>query len=285
MSQAADFTPVSGSIRKVSATVAWPTVVFFVLVWSCVGGVVWAAFTGVMPLWAACVVNTVLFYIAAHLNHEAIHRNISGADAGWKPLNEVLGHLGSFWFFLPFTAFRGVHLAHHRFTNDPKLDGDMWVAHKNPIAVFFSCATIIIGYEFRIWRLAKAGLISRGAMIAIYTQRTAYLLLLAIAFGYGYGVEAIMLSLAPAMLVMPFLAFFFAYAVHHPHSSRETNTASNVLLAPGWLQPLVTAVFVFQNYHLVHHLNPRIPFYQYGNVFRQMRSALEKDGAAIKNLL
>lgn len=265
-------------------TAAWPTVRLFVLLWAVLIASVSMSLGGVMPLWAGCLVNTVTLYVLAHVNHEAIHRNISAGNPRLLWLNDAIGHFSSFWFFLPFLAFKSVHLAHHGATNDPENDADLWVDRKNPFAVFLACSTILVGYEFQLWKLAADGRLKKSSVVSIYTQRLLFIIVIAFAWSLGFGLEAFVLWVLPAMLVMPFLAFFFAYIVHYPHKSREPHQASNVLLAPRWLQPLVTAVFVFQNYHLVHHLNPRIPFYRYGEVFREIRPQLEEKRAAIKQL-
>ncbi|WP_411819296.1 fatty acid desaturase [Hyphococcus formosus] len=263
---------------------AWPTVGLFASLWIGISLSAWAALSGVIPFWVACLINAVFLYVTAHTNHEAIHRNISAGAPKLRWLNEAIGHFGSFWFFLPFLAFKAVHLAHHRAPNNPDEDGDMWVARKNPFVVFICCASILVGYERQIWRLARTGGLSRRAVISIYGQRLLAIAIVATAVSIGYGYEIMMLWVIPGLLTVPFLAYFFAYVVHHPHTETEAYQASNVLLTTPRLQPLMTAIFVFQNYHLVHHLNPRIPFYEYGKVFRQMRSELEEKEAAIRGI-
>jgi len=263
---------------------AWPTVAVFVSLWIGLALSVTAAVNGVIPYWAAMLINVIFLYVMAHTNHEAIHRNISAGNPRLRWLNELIGHLGSFWFYLPFPAFKAVHLAHHGAPNDKAKDGDMWVARENPLLVFATCSTILVGYEFQIWRLIRDGKLSRGDALMIYGQRLLALILIGASFPLGIGKEVMMFWVIPALITMPGLAFFFAYVVHRPHHETDPYRSSNVILAPGLLQPLVTAVFVFQNYHLVHHLNPRIPFYQYGTTFRQMRAELEGKGAAIQTL-
>jgi beta-carotene hydroxylase len=39
-----------------------------------------------------------------------------------------------------------------------------------------------------------------------------------------------------------------------------------------------------QNYHLVHHVKPRVPFYRYGEVYRELRPELERHGSPIVHL-
>lgn len=271
-------------IKAAAYDAAWLCVGFFALVVAGIAGVSYAAYSGFIPYWTAFAINTVLFYYVAHVNHEAFHRNISGRNSDLKWLNDGIGRIISFSFFFSFPAFQAVHHAHHRFTNDPVLDSDMWVARRHPAAVALACLTLLNKYEFQMWRLLKLGHIPKGMVVVFYLERLLGAAIVWWLFSIGLGLEAVVFWLGPAFLTIPFLALFFAYVVHHPHSSTEQHKASNVLLAPRWLQPLVTAVFVFQNYHLVHHLNPRIPFYRYGEVFREIRPQLEQKRAAIKNL-
>lgn len=273
-----------GSGRVGARGAAWPTITLFFALWAGLLASVTVSLSGAMPLWAACLLNATLLYVLAHINHEAIHRNISGGNPRLLWLNEAIGQFGSIWFFLPFPAFKAVHLAHHRAPNDPVTDGDMWVAKENPFTVFARCSTILWGYELQLWRMASEGSLSRANIISIYGQRLAVILAWTFLFALGYGMEAFLLWILPALIVMPVLAMFFAYIVHRPHDETDPYRSSNVILARGALQPLVTAAFVFQNYHLVHHLNPRIPFYGYGEYFRARRAEFEAKGASITTL-
>ena len=276
------YTPSKGVSRARGA--AWPTVAVFFLFWAGLIASVTVSLRGVIPLWAGCAINASLLYVLAHINHEAIHRNISGGNPRLRWLNEAIGQFGSFWFFLPFPAFKAVHLAHHRATNNPVTDGDMWVARKNPLMVLAGCATILWGYELQLWRMAREGELSRANIISIYGQRLAAIMVWTFLLGLGYWRETFLLWVLPALIVMPVLGMFFAYVVHRPHDESDPYRSSNVILARGPLQPLITALFVFQNYHLVHHLNPRIPFYGYGEYFRAHRAELEAKGASITTL-
>ena len=49
----------------------------------------------------------------------------------------------------------------------------------------------------------------------------------------------------------------------------------------GWLTPL----FVYQNYHLVHHLHPSVPFYRYVRAWRRNEQAYLDRNAAISTLV
>ena len=37
------------------------------------------------------------------------------------------------------------------------------------------------------------------------------------------------------------------------------------------LEPIVNWLYLFQNFHLIHHLFPRVPFYLYSKAFRSLK--------------
>ncbi len=271
-----------GVSLAISQTIAWPLIAMFFGLWAGLGVTSWAAVAGAIPIWAGTLLNFVFFYVLSDFNHEATHRNISGARSELKWLNDVLGHIGSAPFFLPFAAFKAVHLAHHRMTNHPTLDGDMWFAGKNFFSILLRAMGLLVGYEITLHRLHRQGFVKRSLIISIWVQRALAAALLGVFFAIGYGYEAFMLWTLPCLMVMIALGFL-AYAVHCPHDTREKYRNTNVWLARRpWMQPVLNAVFVYQNYHLVHHLHPRIPFYRYERAFRQIRPELERNRAAVR---
>lgn len=86
------------------------------------------------------------------------------------------------------------------------------------------------------------------------------------------------LWLIPALTAATFLAFAFDWLPHHPHGVQKRYLDTRIILFPGF-----TFFLLSQNMHLIHHLYPNIPFYQYGKVFKKMRSYLEQKGANIED--
>ena len=95
----------------------------------------------------------------------------------------------------------------------------------------------------------------------------------------GYGALVIFGWLLPARIAIGCIACSFSYFPHAPHeaTSREDRyRASNILLFPG-----LTPTLLYQNFHLIHHLYPGVPFYRYARIFRWKRAELEAKGAPI----
>lgn len=274
---------VDQAVRQLARGVAWPLVGLFVLLLTILIASSWLAIAGAIPLWLGSVVNFPAFYTLSHINHEATHRNISGVQGQLKWLNELVGQIGSFPFFLPYRAFRINHMAHHRLTNHHGDDPDMWFAGKSFFAVLLRGSLLLPAYEVSLIKLIRKGYATRLDLLIIYGERLAAVALVVGLFSAGYGAAAFWLWIAPCLTVMIALGFL-AYAVHYPHESTENLLASNIWLGDKRLQPLITAVFMFQNYHLIHHEYPRLPFYKCGKAFRMGEERLASLNAAIRRL-
>ena len=98
---------------------------------------------------------------------------------------------------------------------------------------------------------------------------------------YGYWAEVLALWVLPHILASALIIFFFAYLVHEPHAHTERYRDTNIFRVQGVLAPLVNWLYFFQNYHLIHHLFPRIPFYLYPQAYEDLEPVLEREGAHV----
>ena len=76
------------------------------------------------------------------------------------------------------------------------------------------------------------------------------------------------------------LNILFQWLPHHPfdHTERYLNTRAS-LWAGG------TFLTLQQNLHLVHHLWPSVPFYNYARLFNRLRPVLKAEGSRIEGLM
>lgn len=268
--------------RRHMGHVAWPTV--FVSLGSLAGLAVSsaAALAGLWPMWAAMFVNGYLLLMQFMAVHDGIHDGICGDDKRFKWLNDLLAWIGGVLTLIPYRGYDVMHLAHHRYTNDFERDPDTWCAGRNP---FFLVLRFFTQTPHYVWMMTRMGMwkdktLRRPYLIAGAHHFAAWSLLAA-GFVYGFGVEMAMLWIAPTFLNVALIGLIFNYLPHRPHLSQERYTDSGVFLLPRAIHRLVTVLDMYQTYHLIHHLFPRIPFHRIGLAFHEMRPILEAEGAAI----
>jgi len=271
-------------IGKYQGMTAWPSVALGFGIISSFALVCTLGVLGILPLWAGLVANSLILYAVQTPLHEACHGNIAGHDSRWMWLNHLIGFLCGALLLHEYRAFRHMHLMHHRETNDEEMDPDSWVDVKHPIAILFRCLTIVGYYHhFFLKQIALSPDVPGNFKVTTHVI-AAYWCLYSIAFwlmALGYWREVVMLWLLPQWLGSAIIIFFFAWLPHQPHVARERYRDTNIFWFSGPLAKIVDWLYMFQNFHLIHHLFPRIPFYMYRKVFKELRPVLEKQGSRI----
>lgn len=250
---------------------AVPTLLLAVAVLGGAVATMTALAVGAIPLPLGAVLMFIAGFAAFTPMHDASHKAV--ADRGW--INALVGRLCAVVLVVPFSAFRYIHLTHHRHTNDPERDPDFYSGTgptwQLPLRWLTQDATYYSVY-FRAdrprWEKAEA----IGTVVSM--------LAVIVVLGSTLGWTVVVLGwLLPARLAIAALAFAFDYLPHHPHevpASVDRFQATRIIESK-WLSP----VMLCQNYHLVHHLFPGVPFYRYGVVWRAKRDELMAKGARV----
>lgn len=265
--------------QNYSYTVAWPTIGLFLFVTLAFGWFVLAGMTQKVPFWTCLIANTVLLYLNFTVLHEAAHRNIFGKKKAFKPSENLIGWISGFLLTVPFPVFRQIHLTHHAFTNDPSKDPDYWVEAGTPLRRLLKFMTIIPAYYYHFYRLNfqnqknKQKNQQRNHMVMGFVFVYALTIFWGGTMGWQYP---LLLWWLPAFFASTILAFGFNWLPHHPHHSMEKYHHTLILDFP-----FLTPLLMYQNYHLIHHLYPGIPFYLYRQQYLHDRSLLLEQGAAI----
>ncbi len=271
-------------VKSYQGMVAWPSVALGFAIIAAFALVCTLGAMGKIPLWFGLIANSLLLYAIQTPLHEACHGNIAGRDGRWMWLNHLLGFLCGACLLHEYKAFRHMHLMHHRDTNDAELDPDSWLDVENPLVVLFRCLTIVPYYHHFFFKQVALKPDVAGNFKVTAHVIAAYWGLYSIAFWlcmFGYWREVLMLWLGPHWLGSAIIIFFFAWLPHQPHVAKERYRDTNVFWVKGWSEKFVDWLYLFQNFHLIHHLFPRVPFYLYRKVFGELRPVLEKQGARI----
>lgn len=235
--------------------------------------------------WILCTtilifIHSLICYLQFTVAHEAVHGNISN----YPIINTCFGMISTLW-LSPlgyFYGFKYAHLAHHAYTNDNSRDPDMYASLEGPGGLkylFLRWCTIDLYYII----LYTKYLITRGSFTS-FGYYIAYIIALVITIRYifnnNYGMEYLLFWVISTRMSLFILSFAFDFLPHHPHiitrqMDRYKTTA--YISITECIQPVASLMFMYQNYHIMHHLNTSIPFYLYGVAWKTDKEILIKD--------
>lgn len=201
--------------------------------------------------------------------HEGVHFLISKK----KWLNELgLWVCWPVFLISPF-FFRKIHYTHHARTNRNDQDPDHFTSASSLPLRFFKSFFLIFYYHFFALKKFRS-LRSLGHFVGSFFVPV-FLINLAIVSPFTWPIFIVWIM--PAFIASGLLAFFNTALPHHPgeESSRFKNT--RILLVPWALQ----ALLLNQNLHLVHHLRPSLPWYDYPDYWRQHETEIRARGAEV----
>jgi ring-1,2-phenylacetyl-CoA epoxidase subunit PaaE len=209
--------------------------------------------------------NTICAYFIYITVHDAAH----GAVARSHAVNDWLGRLCILPLtpFIAFSAFRYLHLQHHRATNEPERDPDYWATGARWWSLAFRFATFDLAYW--VFYLEQLRQRPQREIIESITSVAVNVAVVAGLFALGIGREVLLFWILPGRLAIAVLVWVLAYLPHRPHEVMQKDDpfrATNIRFGmERWLSPLM----LFQNYHLVHHLYPKEPFFLTVELWRE----------------
>ena len=272
------------SAKHYMGKTAWPTIAFTAVVVSAFIGCMALFAGGLLSPWLAFLACSVLTYMSYTPLHEAAHGNIHGRNDKLKWVNDLCGYLVAPIIAIPYASHRIEHFTHHRYTNQPDKDPDFAVSgmRKGPIAV------IITGLRF-LW-VQNSFFAKQGWASASVKERAIYVMELALSVGWRVAYLSLVDQPGAVYVVMLgyftgglFTAYWFAYRPHHPYDNTERYRNTNSLIMPTWMKP-VEWFWLGQNLHSIHHLFPRVPFYKYHALHRDIEPTLRAHGTPIVGL-
>ncbi|WP_433786133.1 fatty acid desaturase [Actinomycetospora sp. CA-101289] len=254
--------------------VAWPTVALWagsLALWLGATALALAALDGSVSRWwlvASVPAHALVTFTMFTVLHEATHH----AAGRLRGVNEVLGRLAVPFVvaWATFPLVRYIHIEHHRHTNeDVLLDPDAWV-EGGPVWQRPLRWLAIDGWYFRFYgpRMRRR---PRGEVAgALATLAVVIGIAVALA-ATGHGLALVVVYLLPQRLGIGVLAWWFDWLPHHDlgvTARTDRFRATRVRVGREWF---MTPVMLYQNYHLVHHIHPTIPFYRYVRAWENTR--------------
>lgn len=216
------------------------------------------------PGWCVFLMNVLSLHLSGTVIHDASHNSAHRNRA----VNAFLGHGSALILGFSFPVFTRVHLQHHAHVNDPENDPDHFVSTGGPLwliaARFFYHEIYFFKRQlWRNWELLEWFLGRFAVGLLVFTAWK--LDFLGYIFNYWFS---------PALVVGIALGLFFDYLPHRPFQERDR--WKNARVYPG---AVLNWLIMGQNYHLVHHLWPSVPWYKYKPTYEVMRPLLDQKGS------
>ncbi len=265
--------------KEYTGGLSWPTIILVVVVLSAFVGNLWLFAAGLAPLWAATLIYAALTYMSYTPLHEAAHGNIHGSRERLQWLNDLCGYLVAPLIMIPYSTHRVEHFTHHRYTNQPDKDPDFVVSGmRHGFMAFITC-----GFKF-MW-MQNTFLFREHWATAPRRERAIYFAEVTLAISWRLAFLALIPAASTLVQLVAgylaggfFTAYWFAYRPHLPYEEPARYRNTNSLIMPTWMKPLEWFWFG-QNLHSIHHAFPRVPFYRYHALFREIEPVMRAHGA------
>jgi beta-carotene hydroxylase len=216
------------------------------------------------PHWLCFSVNTLALHCSGTVIHDACHQSAHRH----RIVNAILGHCSALILVFAFPVFTRVHLQHHGNVNHPKDDPDHYVSTGGPlwlIAVRFLYHEVFF-FQRRLWRNYE--------LLEWFISRLIVITIVYISVQYHFLGYILNFWFIPAFVIGITLGFFFDYLPHRPFVERSR--WKNARVYPG---KVLNILILGQNYHLIHHLWPSIPWYNYQPAYYLMKPLLDEKGS------
>lgn len=241
----------------------------------------WATLAGLIPMWLGAIGNTIFFYALYTVVHEAVHSNISSRTKDLRWIDTVAGIIACAPLWLHFYQHKRQHMQHHAHTNEAS-DPDIYAKGSFPGWVFWRAPMALLSYFNPVRQYRECQRFNCTGKEYIYTALSfsAYSAIVIGLILAGYAAELLFLWFVPWLVGQIAMLTFFTWTPHHDHSETGRYRNTRISLFPG-----ANFLLQGQNYHLIHHMMPGIPYYRYKATFDALRPVLEQNGVRIEGIV
>ena len=272
----------AASANRYMGVVAWPTVALGLVLGVAYPAVVALAVFGFLSLWLAVPLVAFITYLGYTVLHESVHGSITGNRESLRWLNRALGYLAAWITMIPLTAHRHEHIAHHRYANDESRDPDFHIGEMRD-SLFAAPRAALRAWvsQFTYYAANRRNKAPTSEKLQLGLEVIVALAPRLALIAAGYWVEGLALFMLAWLIGAIGLLYLFAYIVHRPHAQTGRYGDTSTILVPRAGRRVLTWLWMYQNYHSIHHLFPRVPFYRYPDVYREIENVMEAKRAPV----
>ncbi|WP_024796417.1 fatty acid desaturase [Tomitella biformata] len=262
-------------------TISWPIVGIFTGAIAIFAFSTWAAVTDRLPVPVTILISAFAIFMLFTVLHDASHYSVS--THRW--VNVAFGRVSMLFVssLISFKSFAFIHIEHHRNTNDDANDPDHFISGaawwQAPVRFplmdvpYLTCLVRNVKRRPRAEVLETSFLMVASVAVIVTSAFTGHLWTLAV------------LYLIPGRVAMFVLAWWFDWLPHHDLEDTQQENRYRATRNRVGAEWIFTPLLLSQNYHLVHHLHPSIPFHRYVATWRRNEDAYLARDAAIGTVL
>lgn len=219
-----------------------------------------------IPYYIAFIFCVMASYFSFTVMHEGSHNSICKNTI----VNDVIGIMSSILVspFSSFYAFKYIHKHHHIHVNT-HLDPDFWISHSKTFPIMQSILQIPYYYVYIIRRYINGKMRYYLFLVCLYQVvivTLTFSTMFALKFYYSLSIIYYYIFL-PSIISVPILSFMLTYIPHRNEGPGKYENTSIIQIE--FIPEFITNIIMCnQNYHIIHHLNPSIPFYNYQSYYR-----------------
>jgi len=234
-----------------------------------------------VPLWLAFPIATLTVALSYLPSHEAQHNIIAGKGKPLRWLNELVGHISTLPLVFPYRVLRATHMEHHAHSNDPELDPDYgvharsgWQFLTNTVRGRLTGTDRDDDYQKSLERTGQ-----NAFMLDAAIYNAVFLVILFSMAWTGYAIEAMLLWWLPKHIGTTYISYYLSWAPHHPGTEQGRYRDTRAFKSR-----LGNLVSMGMQYHIIHHLYPRIPLSLTPAAYREMKPILHRRGCDLGSL-
>jgi fatty acid desaturase len=221
---------------------------------------------GEMNVYKAALIASVLGYFSFSSIHDGLHRAVS--SKGW--VNELvsMATVNLLFPYQPIAVLRWGHMQHHVHTGDPERDPDYPTAHSFAGMLWrgFFWADVYYTWNYFKHSSERPAREVRNVKLHLLIGGTVFVVAAVL-----LPKEAVIFWFIASRLTEFFIALVFMYLPHLPHTVVQKDAPYQATLIREGCDWLLTPLMAYQNWHLVHHLYPSVPFYRYKKLWNARR--------------
>ena len=268
----ANTTDTGQRVQRFIGEFAWTTLALGCFVLFIYSILIFKTLSGQTSLATTTVLAACLYYMGYTVLHEAVHGNINGKKHSLKWVNDVLGYMMGQILCVSFCVHKNQHLKNHNHRDKP--------THYKKVGLIED-AVSVARLQYQNFFTANRNMTRRREQSIALFEIAIMMAWRLMAIVYFASYEVMIFFIGAVILGVCILIVIFIWCVHPAKLQENPYQNTLTIIFPKYIHKPLTWLWLFQNYHIIHHLFPRVPFYHYETLFYEIEGEMIANDAPV----